>query len=890
VGVRRDSGSPLLGRTTEWNVALAAMEDGRSGVVFAGPPGVGRTSLARALVDELSRRAESEVLWILGAASGAIPFGAFAPLLPEIGGRPGPQDGLHLLQSFRAAIVRRAHERPLILAIDDGDRLDPESATLVFQLVVTAGARLVMTERTGRPGPHPLQTLWKEGLVARIDVAPLDHGATVQMIGRLLSRDGQPEALVGGELGEAVWRASAGHPLYIRELTRGAIQAGVIGAHDGVWRLEGGLEPGPRLTELLVGELDELDEAGRDTLRLVAMAAPLPLRVLTRLAPVDAVDHLQERGFISFSRLGGDAIAEVRHPLLAVAVRASVPAATAAQLGCRLADAFVADGREERDLVRIVTWRLDGGADPCALSLSRAATAASLDQRWALAERLAEAAVASGAGFEGRLVLADARRAQGLYDTALTALGAGAGADGDQTSRAAVLRAAILFSGIGKPEEALAGLTEAAPLVSSASDRAWLAAVAAGLQGFLGRPDVAVARGWELLAQPHLAPRAEATVRAVLSLGLSWTGRSETALEVIDALPATALRGLAISPWYFSARALACFQSGRVGEMEDFCREHYEAAVAVNDMEGQGNAAVGLGVVALQRAELARAVSWFRDATLALPSAEGQALRIQALLSLAEALAISGEPEAARSALEEAGPATRRSPLLESGWAISAAWVAAAEGALSEALEGLAGAAIGARQTYQVALESTALHAMVRLGSGAPRLRLKELAVRVESPVVALMAAHAAALAAAPDGGDDGAALDTVAERYANSGQFLYAVEAAAQACRAHQRAGHRRKAAASAARGSILLRHAGPPPLGLALAMAPAELTRREREVALLAATGLPSQAIAGRLCLSVRTVETHLARVYVKLGIGGRTELAGALDAATTSWGGVA
>jgi DNA-binding NarL/FixJ family response regulator len=56
--------------------------------------------------------------------------------------------------------------------------------------------------------------------------------------------------------------------------------------------------------------------------------------------------------------------------------------------------------------------------------------------------------------------------------------------------------------------------------------------------------------------------------------------------------------------------------------------------------------------------------------------------------------------------------------------------------------------------------------------------------------------------------------------------------------------------------------------------------LTPREREVALLAAGGLSSPAIAERLVVSVRTVDNHLQRVYGKLGIGGRGELPAALE----------
>ncbi len=56
--------------------------------------------------------------------------------------------------------------------------------------------------------------------------------------------------------------------------------------------------------------------------------------------------------------------------------------------------------------------------------------------------------------------------------------------------------------------------------------------------------------------------------------------------------------------------------------------------------------------------------------------------------------------------------------------------------------------------------------------------------------------------------------------------------------------------------------------------------LTTRERDVAALAAHGMPNQAIASRYVLSIRTVETHLAHAYAKLGISSRAELAPALD----------
>jgi len=49
-------------------------------------------------------------------------------------------------------------------------------------------------------------------------------------------------------------------------------------------------------------------------------------------------------------------------------------------------------------------------------------------------------------------------------------------------------------------------------------------------------------------------------------------------------------------------------------------------------------------------------------------------------------------------------------------------------------------------------------------------------------------------------------------------------------------------------------------------------KLTEREREVLCVAAEGLTSREIAARLGVRERTVTTHLARIYGKLGVGSR------------------
>ncbi|SRR5581483_3460008 len=56
--------------------------------------------------------------------------------------------------------------------------------------------------------------------------------------------------------------------------------------------------------------------------------------------------------------------------------------------------------------------------------------------------------------------------------------------------------------------------------------------------------------------------------------------------------------------------------------------------------------------------------------------------------------------------------------------------------------------------------------------------------------------------------------------------------------------------------------------------AVSPVELTEREHDVLRLAARGLTNKAIGFELSISDRTVQGHLANIYEKLGVSGRTE----------------
>jgi DNA-binding NarL/FixJ family response regulator len=61
-------------------------------------------------------------------------------------------------------------------------------------------------------------------------------------------------------------------------------------------------------------------------------------------------------------------------------------------------------------------------------------------------------------------------------------------------------------------------------------------------------------------------------------------------------------------------------------------------------------------------------------------------------------------------------------------------------------------------------------------------------------------------------------------------------------------------------------------------------ELTPQELQITQMAAAGLSNREIAQRLYLSNRTVESHLYRVYPKLGVTSRAQLSDVLGGGST------
>ena len=124
-------------------------------------------------------------------------------------------------------------------------------------------------------------------------------------------------------------------------------------------------------------------------------------------------------------------------------------------------------------------------------------------------------------------------------------------------------------------------------------------------------------------------------------------------------------------------------------------------------------------------------------------------------------------------------------------------------------------------------------------------------------------------------------ALDSAAASFQVLGAWLLAAEASTTAAVIYRTGGQSRLASAStrkAAEFTALCGEVHTP--GLSGGPDAERLTRREREVAGLAATGASNKEIAARLHLSARTVENHLQSVYTKLGVTSRDQLAAAIQ----------
>lgn len=865
---------PLVGRGRELSQLTAALVS-RRGAVITGPAGVGKTTLATVSLQLAEERGMTVARATATYASRGLPFGALASILPPDPGGDGigREDPGQLLRRYSRAVAGGADGRALVVFVDDAHLLDNGSATLVHQLALNRTATVLLTVRSGEAAPDPVVALWKDGLAERIEVDVLGDPAIEELL----------VSVLGGPVDAATLSQLAAHccgnPMVLRELVTGALETGTLVDEGGIWRLRGALRPTARLVELVALRLGDLSGPERAVLELLALGEPLEPAELDLLADPGAVGTLERKGLIT-SRMDGRRVQVwLAHPVYGDVVRVGISALREQAISRSLAEAIETVGGPRRDdILLLASLRLaDGGGSGGLLTAGASAARARHDHP--LAERLARAAIEEGGGFEARYVAAEAAHFQGRPGQAedeLAALASDAASDAERAS-VALLRFDNAFFLRGRTDLRLID-----DVASSITDPAWRAELMTRrflVVGVNSGPRAAIQAGGSLLQRSGSAPLSAAHV--TLSYSLVRLGRLDAALELLSPRPGSAAIPAADQSWdqwaLFIARVAALVSAGRLEDASEILSAAYARVATQPTAEAR---AYVTGWSAVLNLEQGRVQSAFRRASesYSLFRELGRPLAARwPYVDATQALALAGEAGKAAEALASHDALALPTMLLyETDLRQARAWTAAAAGDLPSARIQLEAAADLGEEIGDLVGAASALHGLARLGHARDvAARLGELSVRVDGHLVTARAAYASAVAAR-----DSQALGKVAADFEDMGAMLYAAEASAEAAVLLRRAGQSRDAAAAEQKAARLLARcegAATPPVQVITARV--RLTPGELDTAVQAASGRSNKQIAGDMQLSVRTVESHLQRVYDKLGISGRHQLADAL-----------
>jgi DNA-binding CsgD family transcriptional regulator len=706
---------------------------------------------------------------------------------------------------------------------------------------------------------------------------------------------GDPEQLVLAVLGDGVpaslldriWRLSRGNALFVRELVTAAVERREGGARGRVVLLVGG--QAERLRELVEERLRLLEPRCRAALEIIAVGEQVPLDAAERLTGPAELEALERRGLVEIVDPDAAGSVQVAHPFYGEVLAAALPRLRRRALLRDLVRAV--EDLDHFDRLRLATWRLESGVpgDPEQLLSLAGEALGRLDHR--LAERLALAAGGTSRADAG-LVLAEALSGQGRVRDAGAVLAELRPADPEQVARVAMARANDLFLYLDRSSEAMEVLRIAGD--DLAGHPVWQAecrSVLAQMFMFALRLAEAGKIADELLASPDLTEPARVRSACVAATAGGAAGRLDAALaQLDDDLYEAARRHRREVPFGDLQLRLVRFQTlywaGRVRELDAFTSDSLGLDVDHPPPSLRGILAGYRGVALLARGRARAALAELQRSSRTLVESDWFGQRPLAEAMRARAAVFAGDLEVAEEAIRAADGAfaadtlrgARTLPHIE----LSRAWLLAAEGASAEAAEQcLALAAAMEHVAKPVAVE--VLHAAVRLGRAADAVEAMErLGEAVDGPFVGIAVRHARALAQC-----DADGLATVASQLEELGADLLAAETHRSAANEFLQQGRGALAWAAARRVDELLEcceRPYSPALGPAATVGEA-LTGREREVAVLAARGRTSPEIAAALYLSIRTVDTHLHRVYRKLMIDGRHQLADALGIAAAT-----
>lgn len=862
---------PLAGRREELDLVLRRLVAAQPGaVVLGGAAGVGKTRLAREAGERLADTGWAVEIVSATPSSAPLPFGAFARLLPPLVSSQAPASlAAQTIRETVAHLTARARTEKLLLVVDDAHLLDTFSAILVHHLAIEGSVRQLLTIRSGEPVPDPIPSLWKDARAERVDLQPLSLADATELL----------SSAIGGHVerssAASLWETSGGYPLLLYEVVFDALRTGALVADRNVWRWSRNVPHGARLREVVANRLGQLSATDRRVVELVAMAEPLALVVLEQLAPNVDLAGLERRAVLRVGEDGHRREVRLWHPLLSDVVSGELGVVERRTHASELADALRKAGTRRRpDQFRTALLQLEAGDRSRPHELAAAALEANALPDHALAERLARAAYDAAPDHVSALALGEAILAQGRGEDAEPVLSRALELAVDDATRARVAwDLHQLRISANRRDEAAAALELAR---SAVTDVAWQQVI----EGHVIQQMLADGHSRQALEQAELllarAVDGRVRLRLVTSLvpARALAGDAAGALDFAAAVVPDAFAHVGELPlgvtWVFTARAVALLIAGQLKEAS----AHIGMARSVTDGFIQNDS---FSVLALFEGRLALACGRATDAAARLREASARLFSLVSdyphlsLALLAEAQALLGQQEAAEATAAEALAAWRAMGTYDTDAERALAWVVALGGERTRAIELLRAVADAQRREELWALEMQSRHDAYRLGDRSQADQIMELCERIDGTWPTNLARHVRAVET-----QDGPLLEAASTAFEEQGALLLAAEAAAEAAAAYGAAGLRARETASLRRRVELLEGCGNivTPI-LRDAEEPVPLTKREREVADLAARGLSNVEIAGRLFVSVRTAEGHLLRAYAKLGVTDRAAL---------------
>lgn len=853
----------LAGRDEDVDFLVAALRSCR-GVAIVGEVGVGRSRLAREVLTRATpgrSGAADHLLVTATRAARRVPLGALAPWLPV----PDPGDpSVTAVRRATDVLAERGARVPL--GIDDAHLLDEVSAAVLHQLAERPGVRMVVTVRAGEPAPDAVTALWKDGLARRWELGPLTGGAT-----RALA-----ESLLGGPVDDDTARrlvaTTNGNALWLTHLLDGERTAERLSpGRDGTWHWAGRVEPTGALEQLVRERIGVLSDDQREGLELLALGEPLGQDLMHRLVTPAVLEELADRGLVCWESDGTRRQLRVGHPLYGEVVRAGLGALRARRLRGLLSEAIAATGeRRASDRLRRAVLDLDSDRRGTPALLTEAAGRSLALGDVDLAHRLFLAARDAGGGFEAQLGLGSTLMWRLHPEDAERELARATEEACGPVQEARALRARIHNAYLGRADTIAASARLDADLAGAASPHPDLLATRVMLDALDGRAVQSAPTARSVVASPEATWAARTLAGWVLVTARALQGHGDPVTPLAaDAIAASrhttdcAPMRAAVAFWEIAGLGL----EGRPAAARDVLRrlgEEQGDYSALFMTVSEIRIALDAGRVSEARALVDRV----------RPHFPGYSHGWGAQLGLMGAAATAMSGDAAGAATEMDRARTQVHPgvgLLETQLDWAHAWVVAARGALTEAVDVTRRAAERAAARGETALEMALRHTAVCFGDRTQTAALARLATILDGPRAAAAAAHARAW-----GDRDGDALLAVADAFEAHDLLLLAADAAAQAATVRRDAGAPGPAAAAADRARALAeRCGGARTPALDDAFTTAALSEREREIANVAAEGLTNRQVAERLGVSVRTVESHVYHARTRLGLADRAEL---------------